>query len=429
MPLTGEPLQTQPIELPLPVNSYNPYVREEDSVEWGATAGALDVAEYWAAKHAAEGAEPKIEDPIFHYRAWEAKEKSKKLLQLVAAGDLTGALGTLFGTLAEFVDGYIEAHLTTEVVFTWLSEYGEFLGACAEKLHEDKDVHGGCRASYNDIGPVPDFWSKPVISMCLDGKANGHAIDDLELGDCARLAYHVPDSVIVTESWGGQGTPGGAELIEGSAVTTSTVAAVSINGGAPIPTRTESALPAGLRAVAVEIHLKAGPSPTRLPHFTPLNAGGVVIPQSSGQPQYASVDLPGTRGWKRPAPVAQGACRLTAAGLTRLSAQWGAVLTRISPYTGSVGRPFISCISTEFYLNNWPLLAGVLLDGGHPGTAPASLPAMSPLPGHPGIVVAPGAEGQMVARRIPRAWLVVDGGKDLRQRLTLLQHLRATIHL
>jgi hypothetical protein len=297
-------------------------------------------------------------------------------------------------------------------------------------------VVGVCTALATGVSAsAPIVYGSPVVRDAevllvppIQGGSSGWCL--VVVGDsfgCGGL--QVPDSPIFTESWGGEGTPNGSELIEGSAVTTSTVAAVSINGGASIPTRTESALPAGLRAVAVEIHLRTGPSRTPLPHFTALNASGEVIPQPSGQAQYASVDLPGTRGWKRPAPVARGACRLTAAGLSRLSAQWGAVLTRISPYTGSVGQPFISCISTEFYLNNWPLLSGVLLDGGHPGAAPASLPAMSPLPGHPGIVVAPGAEGQMVARRIPKAWLVVDGGKDLKQRLTLLQHLRVTIHL
>src|SRR4029077_3410919 len=108
VPLTGEPLQTEPIKLPLPVKSWGTYEREEDPVEWGAISAAEDVAEYEAAKHAAEDGELKIEDPIYHYRAWEAKEKSKELLELVAAGGLTSALGTLFGTVADWVDGYIE---------------------------------------------------------------------------------------------------------------------------------------------------------------------------------------------------------------------------------------------------------------------------------------------------------------------------------
>ncbi len=57
VPQTGRPLQTEAINLPQPVNSINPYVREEDSVEWGAIAGAIGAAEYWQTKRAQEEAE------------------------------------------------------------------------------------------------------------------------------------------------------------------------------------------------------------------------------------------------------------------------------------------------------------------------------------------------------------------------------------
>jgi hypothetical protein len=43
----------------LPVNTNKPYVREEDSSEWGAIAGALSIAEYWNTKRAQEEAERK----------------------------------------------------------------------------------------------------------------------------------------------------------------------------------------------------------------------------------------------------------------------------------------------------------------------------------------------------------------------------------
>lgn len=56
IPQTGRPLQTEAVELSLPVNSINPYVREEDSVEWGAIAGAIGAAEYQQAKRAQEEA-------------------------------------------------------------------------------------------------------------------------------------------------------------------------------------------------------------------------------------------------------------------------------------------------------------------------------------------------------------------------------------
>jgi hypothetical protein len=54
---------------------------------------------------------------------------------------------------------------------------------------------------------------------------------------------------------------------------------------------------------------------------------------------------------------------------------------------------------------------------------------MQPLSGHPGISQAPGTEGEIVARRIPGAWLAVVKGQGLAQRLTLLEHLSATVQL
>jgi len=134
-----------------------------------------------------------VEDPIIHYRAWEAKEKGEELLKLDAAGDLTEALGTLFGTLADWVDGFVEAHVTTEVAFNWLEEYGQFLLACTDELHARADSHGGCRAQYKDFpwegSPMADFWSKPVISYCLVGKSEVGAVDGLGLHECTQLGY------------------------------------------------------------------------------------------------------------------------------------------------------------------------------------------------------------------------------------------------
>jgi YD repeat-containing protein len=129
-------------------------------------------------------------DPIHHYRTWQAKEISAKLLRLAGAGDLTGSLGTLFGTLADYLDGYIEAHLTSEVAISWLEEYGQFLQGCVERLHRVSDSHGGCRASFSDIiGPVPNFWKKPEISECLTGASDPQAIDGLALSGCTLLGY------------------------------------------------------------------------------------------------------------------------------------------------------------------------------------------------------------------------------------------------
>jgi hypothetical protein len=177
----------------------SPYVSTVPQADWEGSAAYAAEAPMREATRQREAAEAacranpeacwELVDPIHHYRAWEAKERGEKLLKLEAAGDLTGALGTLFGTLADYIDGFIEAHLTLEVAFQWLKEYGQFLEACVRELHGRRDSHGGCRAPYSDIGPVPDFWVKPVISFCLQGRTDPGAIDGLALSDCTQEAY------------------------------------------------------------------------------------------------------------------------------------------------------------------------------------------------------------------------------------------------
>ncbi|HTA35409.1 MAG TPA: RHS repeat domain-containing protein [Solirubrobacteraceae bacterium] len=74
VPQTGQPLQTQPVELPLPTNAGNPYVRENaDGAEWAAISTALRVSEYWQAQKAGscnEEAEPCGADPAHGPNPW-----------------------------------------------------------------------------------------------------------------------------------------------------------------------------------------------------------------------------------------------------------------------------------------------------------------------------------------------------------------------
>jgi hypothetical protein len=97
-------------------------------------------------------------------------------------------------------------------------------------------------------------------------------------------------------------------------------------------------------------------------------------------------------------------------------------------FTGLIGRPFLSCVDTQYELNGSLLDAGVLLDATHPGVAPAALPGMRPVAGHGGVVQAPGWDGKLVGLRTGHAWLLVEGGSSLQQRLTVLEHLRAAVH-
>jgi hypothetical protein len=163
-----------------------------EGVEAAEALGRQIIAEEEAARESAEAEEAEeLVDPIKHYRAWEAKQVGERLLKLSAAGDLTDQLGALFGTLADYIDGYIVAAGTVEIATNWLDEFGEFLVGCASMLHKEHDSHGGCRAEYWDVPivNVPYFGRKPKVSICAVGKAEATAIDGLGLHGCELLAF------------------------------------------------------------------------------------------------------------------------------------------------------------------------------------------------------------------------------------------------
>jgi hypothetical protein len=219
------------------------------------------------------------------------------------------------------------------------------------------------------------------------------------------------------------------------ALTRSEVVAVSAYGGTPIPTRTNATLPDGLRAVAVTVLRRHGhPSiGQECPRLTPLDAEGEAIRGKGkpGRPQWFK--LPGTLEWEEPAHQPKGACQLTAARLPPETITYeGDVTTRIRPYRGLLGRAFLSCVDTVYiYEEQHDLRAAVLLDASHPGTTPPPLAGMKPLTGHPGIFAVPGPAGEMAARRIRGAWLVVEEEDriGLRVPVELLEWLQATIHV
>jgi hypothetical protein len=242
-----------------------------------------------------------------------------------------------------------------------------------------------------------------------------------------------PREPIIAGSWSSSNPP---PVTEGYALTLSQVAAVSVNGGPRIPTRHEAALPDGLRVVAVTIH---GVKPPRLSgaskrrrfdlRFTARNVKGEpIVELATPHPRLVATPLP-TLSLQDPANPTSGVCRIeTATSLAGLVAEGGSVLTQVRPNRGLLGEAFLSCASTGYSLEGWSPVAAILLSASQPGSTPPSLPAMQRLPGHPGIFEAPGSNGEMVARRISGAWLVVERA-PLQQRLTLLEHLRATLDL
>ena len=94
---------------------------------------------------------------------------------------------------------------------------------------------------------------------------------------------------------------------------------------------------------------------------------------------------------------------------------------------------FLSCVDAEYYLDGWPLQAAVLLDGRRPGRVLGPIPGGRRVPGQPGIVdVATGRFPSslftrnygITAKQVGNAWLVVQGGSGLAQRVQALHALR-----
>lgn len=292
---------------------------------------------------------------------------------------------------------------------------------------------------------APLCYETPTADLGVDDR-----VDEATVGDCCprsrevvsagvsrsnSTARAVGDVLPIRRRKSRSSTKTGAAVppppvTDGEALTLSNVHAVSIGGGPPIPTYTRPGLPFGLRAVAVEAPGVFGPeSRLLLRRFIALDEHDNPLPQpTTSTPPRALERSEAGAGWHRPQDPSRGVCSIKAIRLRGITAQWGDVVTHLKSVEGIIGDGFISCIDTEYYFQKWPFDAAVLLDAEHPLTAtPVAIPNLSPVHGHPGIFSAIGGNGKILARRIHKAWLVLEGGYTLQQRLTVFQHLHMTI--
>lgn len=226
---------------------------------------------------------------------------------------------------------------------------------------------------------------------------------------------------ILTERWSGTKP---RQVVEGFAITTSAVRAVSVDGSPPVSTRREPTLPAGLRAVTVRV--RGLPASTgEFPRFVPLNGKGRRL--AEGRRAGAPLAVVGIPARSQPDGESPDVCALHAEALAGLKMGVTRGLVASANYDNPVPGAYLACVSTSYSLGGWPLMGGVLLDAAKPGATPSPFPGMKLVRGHPGVFEAESFEGAMVARRIPRAWLVVVNGQGLEQRLSLLDRLRASV--
>ena len=288
------------------------------------------------------------------------------------------------------------------------------------------------------LARYPGSTSQPVIvrlSPNLDGGQAGWCVTILEAsggggGGCGPLPTFGHPLLTGSSGW----THGDSDIttIE---ITAPRIAYFLVNGTRRVATQRLPGLPYGLRVAVIHTPLRGSPDRLaavafRSPTVVPLDFQGKPIKESR---DYGAVWF---RDWNRPAAPLNGPCQLHVSGLEGITAEWGQVATAIRPYPQQIiGRGFLSCIDTEYYVPGRGMRAAVLLDAANPGSAaPAAIPGLIPIPQAPGLYNDSGAYisgGPMTAKREGNAWIVVaGGGRNAEEaRIRLLRHLSVTLPL
>ena len=214
------------------------------------------------------------------------------------------------------------------------------------------------------------------------------------------------------------------------------VATVRIGAHLVITPRREPGLPAGDRVVV--FYLPAGSPEIDPPWFPTEQLGlargtrtlsvaafgrdGAPIPVDQGAQPFR---LP-ARYWERPQKPPSGACALAAPSSYR--AYRGTTAVRLEPETGVEGAALASCLSVDYKVAGTTLTAAVLVNAKSPTRAPPALFGASPVAGQPGLVNREEHTGlrsstliAFTARRDGDAWIVVEGGRGLAQRIRALR--------
>ncbi len=217
------------------------------------------------------------------------------------------------------------------------------------------------------------------------------------------------------------------------------VASVRIGTRLVITPRREAGLPAGDRAVV--FYLPAGSPQIDPPWFPAEQHGltrgakalsvvavgrdGAAIPVDQG---IQSFRLP-ARYWERPEKPPSGACALAAPSSYR--AFRGTTAVRLEPETDVEGAALTSCLSVDYKVAGTTLTAAVLVNAKSPTSAPPALFGASPVAGQPGLVNREEDTGlhsstmiAFTARRDGPAWIVVEGGRGLAQRIQAVRALQ-----
>jgi hypothetical protein len=223
---------------------------------------------------------------------------------------------------------------------------------------------------------------------------------------CADVRSH---GLVLAERWA-RGAANGD--IRGVAVVQDNVAAVRLANGVVMPTRGESNLPEGMRAVVIEIAGGGRDASAAIiaGGFIALNSRKQRIPSSVRSRRILGHEVRSS-GWQVPGVQSQGMCRLAVAGSSGFQPVRGGVAREEGSYDGLAGRALLTCASVEVVVSGGnSLLGGLLVDAANPGAPPGALPGMRLLPGHEEVYEVPGERGQILAKRVSDMWLFVSSG-------------------
>jgi hypothetical protein len=346
---------------------------------------------------------------------WWSRRRSRPIAIVIAAlvvgGSATAAVVSLKAESSAPLAGAVPGHVTTRGAGLFRVEPGEAYSVTVAPVLQ-AGLAGLCtmltyRSTRGGFGSGGCGGSYPTSSQPLFG----------DIG----IAFYT----------GGRIRVGGAIQY---VLTGPGVAAVRVGTSLTVSARKQSGLPAGDGAVV--FYLPAG-SPTIKPPgippraaartegltLTALAADGQPIPTTPANPPFR---LP-ERFWQQPQPQPKGRCTL-AAPPTYVPVR-GTVVYSIRAVPGVEGAALLSCLSTDYIVDNTTIVAAVLLNARSPGTPPPAIFGTQPVAGAPGFVHREypiRALPPITARRSGNAWIVVQGGHSLAQRISILRRLKIT---
>jgi hypothetical protein len=187
------------------------------------------------------------------------------------------------------------------------------------------------------------------------------------------------------------------------AIVTSRVAAVRLSPGHVVLARRDDRLPSGWRAVIAFVAVQTDP--------VALDSAGRVLrePPNGGLPTTTRTP---TRSVKPGSPTASSPCSIHAPRLPDVTTSWGVAATRVPTLGSSVtANVLFSCARSWYSIKGSTEApsAAILLGARDPRRAAPALPGLTPT-GRPGVFAEDGgAAGSLLATRVGRAWLVVQG--------------------